>query len=519
MPIGDYVHLHAASIEQGSASVALNDLKTKMLSSVSKGAVNQKELANLGNELSKMKDLLQNSGNDASSSGGKIANAIMEFIEDSAQAAISSIDWSTGRANIKKNSAKGVGQIRGNTTWSEAQRAQDALNRFSKLYQQTMQATEGGTLTLKTLRDVVSAARQAREDLTDVAKISLARLDALNLRYGQRDMAALKTAITMLNNNQYNPRDKNIQLLIRTINDSIRLLAPIHAYQLAQGNLFEAMLSALNYTQEGYVNKTYQELSQMVMAGVKGGGRATVAYRTDRFNKNVADRLFSRSIGDFSLMANASPTQGKVDVVIQANSNSNVGNSVDLRISAKNVNLKLSHGWIHVVSGTSLLALLQDENDNYVNHYINIFAQHPDRDADAKLNEMRQAYTKLTNFLIAIKALTGEVTRISQSGSLVNDSANVFVVNDSSTGQFHIYSMASIKQKLMEKYINSTSGELSGGRNVISVKYSQSRFKNEFVEGDPDSAKWIRVSNVLSDVHATKVSASINISIMDLMRA
>ena len=54
MPIGDYVHLHAASIEQGSASVALNDLKTKMLSSVSKGAVNQKELANLGNELSKM---------------------------------------------------------------------------------------------------------------------------------------------------------------------------------------------------------------------------------------------------------------------------------------------------------------------------------------------------------------------------------------------------------------------------------------------------------------------------------
>ena len=120
MPIGDYVHLHAASIEQGSASVALNDLKTKMLSSVSKGAVDQKELNKLGDELSKMKDLLQNSGNDTSSDGGKIANAIMEFVSNSISATISSIDWSTGRANIEKNSAKGVGQIRGNTAWSEA---------------------------------------------------------------------------------------------------------------------------------------------------------------------------------------------------------------------------------------------------------------------------------------------------------------------------------------------------------------------------------------------------------------
>lgn len=496
-----------------------------MILSAYKNTVNKKELDNLGNELNAMKALLQNDSNN-NKTGTNISKAIMEFVEKSAHAAISSIDWSTGKATIKKNSQKGIGQIDSSAQWSQAERAQHALDRFSKLYQQTMQTTEGGTLTLKTLRDIVRQAREARENLTDIAQISLERLDALDLRYGQHDMKAMAKAIEMLNKNEYNPRDKNLQLLIRTINDSIRLLAPIHAYQLAQGNLFEAMLSALNYTRDGYANKVGEELSQMILAGVAGGDRATVAYRTTRFspgivnNKNIPDsnKLFSRTIGDFSLTANASPTQGKVDVIIQANSNSNIGNTIDLRISAKNVDLKLSHGWIHVVSGTSLLALLESESDDYVNHYINIFAEHEDKTADAQLNKIRQAYTKLTNFLIAMKALTGEVTRISKNGTLVDDSANVFVVNDSSTGNFHIYSMSSIKAKLMEKYIRSSDSALSGGKNIISVKYSQSRFKNEFVEGNPDSAKWIRVSNVLSDVHATKVSASININIMDLMR-
>ena len=493
-----------------------------MALSAYKNTVNKQELDNLGNELNAMKALLQNGSNN-NKTGANISKAIMEFVEKSIHATISSIDWSTGKATIKKNSQKGIGKIDSSAQWSEAKRAQHALDRFSKLYQQTMQTTEGGALTLKTLRDIVREARKVREDLTDVAKISLERLDALDLRYGQHDMKAMGRAIEMLNKNEYNSRDKNLQLLIRTINDSIRLLAPIHAYQLAQGNLFEAMLSALNYTREGYVNKVGQELSQMVLAGVAGGDRATVAYRTTRFNpdivnnKNIPNKLFSRSIGDFSLTANASPTQGKVDVIIQANSNSNIGNTIDLRISAKNVDLKLSHGWIHVVSGTSLLALLESESDDYVNHYINIFAEHKDT-ADAQLNKIRQAYTKLTNFLIAMKALTGEVTRISTNGTLVDDSANVFIVNDSSTGNFHIYSMSSIKAKLMEKYIRSSDSALSGGKNVISVKYSQSRFKNNYVNGDPESAKWIRVSNVLSDVHATKVSASININIMNLMR-
>lgn len=512
MPIGDYVHLRAASIKQGSISAALEKQKEKMIKfNASNDKIKQEELKKLGDELSLMKGLFQNPGNSPSPKNmSEVASTIMKFIEKSVQAEISSIDWSTGRVSIKKNSTSGVGQIRNKATLSEAQRAQDALNRFSKLYKQ-ITGNENGTLTLETLKEIVNKAKEVEENLTAAAKESSNRLKALNL-----DDNALNMAISQLNKGNYNPYKRNFQLLIRTINDSIRILAPIYAYQLAQGNLFEAMLSALNYTKDGCIEKADQDLIQMLMDGIKGGKRATVAYRTDRFNKNVADRLFSRTVGDFSLMANASPTQGKVDVVIKANSN--IGNSIDLRISAKNINLKSSYGWIHVVSDTSLLALLQDENENYVNHYINIFALHEDEDADNKLNQMRQAYTQLTNFLIAIKALTGEVTRINENGQLVDDSANVFVVNDSSTGQFHIYSMASIKQKLMEKYINAAPGELSGGRNVISIKYSKYRFKNDFVEGDPDSAKWIRVSNVLSDVHATKISASININIMDLAR-
>ena len=111
MPIGDYVHLHAASIDKGDASVALNTLYSKMSLSAYKNTVNKKELDNLGNELSAMKALLQNSNNNNKTSAN-ISKAIMEFIEKSIHATISSIDWSTGKANIKKNSQKGIGQIR-----------------------------------------------------------------------------------------------------------------------------------------------------------------------------------------------------------------------------------------------------------------------------------------------------------------------------------------------------------------------------------------------------------------------
>jgi hypothetical protein len=52
----------------------------------------------------------------------------------------------------------------------------------------------------------------------------------------------------------------------------------------------------------------------------------------------------------------------------------------DLGISAKNVNL--DKGWARLVTDSSLLYLLQDEDPQFVNHFLNIFATHGHKGSD-----------------------------------------------------------------------------------------------------------------------------------------
>jgi hypothetical protein len=92
------------------------------------------------------------------------------------------------------------------------------------------------------------------------------------------------------------------------------------------------------------------------------------------------------------------PTDDKVDVNFDFNDEL-------FKISAKNYKDPLKSG-IHIVSGTSLLAMLLDADSSvdFVNHYLNITSSNP---GDSGLIESAHRAVKLT---ILLKALTGYTT-------------------------------------------------------------------------------------------------------------
>jgi len=65
------------------------------------------------------------------------------------------------------------------------------------------------------------------------------------------------------------------------------------------------------------------------------------------------------------------PTQDKLDVAFEWKGDL-------LNISAKNYSLANSDAMIHLLSGSSLLYLISNENPDFVNHWLNLIAANYD---------------------------------------------------------------------------------------------------------------------------------------------
>ena len=175
---------------------------------------------------------------------------------------------------------------------------------------------------------------------------------------------------------------------------------------------------------------------------------------------------------------------------------------INTQSSAKNINLKDSPKVIHTVSGTSLLYLLYDENDNFVNHYFNLFANHPDKRGNTSgYTALRRSYFEILKLMIAYKALTGDTFGRS------DNTADVFIINDSSGSNFRVkvFSIATLLQKFWDNPSNNL-----GISNVTSI---QRLYANRYVENSPSGIA--RVRNVLNEAHQRKISASFNSSLLD----
>lgn len=256
---------------------------------------------------------------------------------------------------------------------------------------------------------------------------------------------------------------------------------------LQKGTLFQYMIAVAPLVCK---KTTVDNLEDFLKTSVVGTtGKSSVSIDSSRFFEGVklGDILknYQQKVNDHFYVSN-SVSQDKVDVMLQWNEKT-------IPISAKNINMRSGKN-IHLVSGASLLAMVADLDQNYMNHFLNITAQH-NFSKDTKIiqpNLLNQAHISLKEILM-LEALQGYKTNAQQ--------ADFFVVNDNTTGKVKIYSIAQLVLDALDKIDNFVQVTTNGETPIENI-----RFANDFALKDYSA----RITKLVGNVHAQKISVSLN---------
>lgn len=192
-----------------------------------------------------------------------------------------------------------------------------------------------------------------------------------------------------------------------------------------------------------------------------------------------------------------SPTQEKVDVILDWPGFRNITTSV------KNYNSKGSKN-ISLHSGRSLYQMVQ-LHTNFLGHYANVMSTHGawKKGVKKNLSAERSAAIEAMKITAALYALRGGMLIVGDDGRLKTmKPANVFIMNDYSQGKFKVVTISHIMNNIERNL------ELFN----LKPKLDNVRYNNKWVgsKGSYNEGHAIqRMSNVWSQIHAHKLEASI----------
>lgn len=196
-------------------------------------------------------------------------------------------------------------------------------------------------------------------------------------------------------------------------------------------------------------------------------------------------------------------TQDKVDIEVEFGGENILG-------SVKNYNLaNTEFEDIHLLSGRSVLALVQEYGD-FINHFLNITAEHEDSEdtEHSKILDQAMFIMKLT---ILLKALQGAVFAKDRNGQIGNTAAvDVFIVNDTSVGKYKVYSINEVLNAIEQNIDLLKTGDFD----------EMSRLSNDPVdlnEGLNMADARVRISNLLAQLHSMSLQVSIDRQIFTKM--
>lgn len=264
-------------------------------------------------------------------------------------------------------------------------------------------------------------------------------------------------------------------------------------YKQATGDVFEQGLGILSLL----MDKTADEKVPVLLDNVvKGSARSDVKLYQKNFSKDFVN-LNTILNKEHQLDENNSYTYGytqdKLDVIFKWKGN-------NLRVSAKNYKLEDSSQKIHLVSGTSLLYLLQNENPVFVNHWLNAISV-KNRDSD-----LMKAAHDAARVTILVKALTGQGL-----GRTKSHTSNTFIVNARSHKKVYVLSMKKLLDNCIEILDNNGAGISFGDYPMSGVAQKWEGSKDILSESDAKT----RITNLLSTIHSKKIKVSLHPSLLN----
>lgn len=467
--IGYYVHWTAAGYNKTGinkqkqkpsidAIAALQEQK-KIIHNKIENYEQVKNTKSLENEINKLLDLLGDRVEPDKKDWDKEARQWIETKLNNEFDNLQRLDFSDASVNYISQAEKGVGKIRTNYTSYKNWR-NEVSNRIKELnlYLDNFTKNKNREEYLQAKKRIESLAKGIYKDTYKILR----------------------------DNSDEEVREEPARNLIKEINNIIQEYASKPAIQLQGGTFFEYILELVPEMGENLANK---EVEKRLESYYKGKDKVKVEIDETFFQ----DKSWKVDLGDITQNGQSSYSQGKIDVAFD-------WQGQQMNISAKNINLS-KPSFISLQKQSSLLYLLQDENSNFVNHYLNLFSRHSGKERLIYANQKNE-YFNLLKLTLAYKGLTGE------SFGRGKNKVNVFVINmrkGTGKSKVKVISISDIL-KAFEQNDSRNLGLTVEAGNIKNL------YKNKFVPKVPSGIA--RINNVLAEMHKRKVSISFNSSLL-----
>lgn len=447
--IGDYIHYSAQGYLDHGVTVdgafsAYASQKAAVLSKARKnanGSLNTLEQKELAQVIQSMTQAGQDSSNKYIQ---QAQQAVTTKMNELFGEALGDINWSAGDIGFTSDKSYMVGKAYSSID------EKDILNRINRVEQVLIKKMEDGLVGTSEVQKQLNTLKQNYQN-------TINQIKADKRARGLPD--TLTTIDARKGLGQY--RDQ--------LNNIIREWAAFPSVYLQKGTFFEHLIAqapmVADYNAKAAVGKVIGDVTENVKIDL------------DNFESKYLTKQFK---DDFIETTRVS--QGKIDVEMN-------WRGKDLKISAKNVNL--GNRYVQLLSGSSLLNLLQDEPVNFINHALNILSVH--KGSLGAIQGMRAGMIDELRLIILYKALTGDVGG--------RKKANLFIANDNRTGEVKVHDVYTILEKANKN--------ISHGFAVKGVNSNMKKFANPY-KSDPAE----RISALLADVHSRKISVGLNTSLL-----
>ena len=361
--------------------------------------------------------------------------------------------------------------------------ANSVLTRFNQAYNQLQTISS-----VSSLSTIKKALQNAEQNFLKLAEA------------GDREIKELKLTGVHVSKGALVYREQANEA-IKTINTILGITNSGHLVQI-KGQFEEYIAAAASLLAQGYaaneiVNKLENEIKKY------GGGNKTMpTINSDMLaiSKTASaelaknkDYTFQDAKGN-SYKWKLSPTEQKMDAYFIYDPINNKGAA----LSIKNYNLSSSHP-IHLVTKSPLSSFLFNIGRvDYINHYLNILANHKNEPSTFKL--FRGVAEEGMGYYILYAAMSGRGVGKTQG------MADVFVVNDNSKANgVKMYDIGGLVNNIISK------GKFKN-QVTITPALSDIKLVNNFVKNGKNVGDNIqrRLTYLLASVRAQKISASLN---------
>lgn len=229
---------------------------------------------------------------------------------------------------------------------------------------------------------------------------------------------------------------------------------------------------------------SYDKMKEQIQEAFKTGGssRHVNIYQAETFYSRVWEHFsLDRYIKTEDALISILSSKNKVDMVAE------IGGK-QVNVSLKNYNLRGSFN-IHLVQAAPLLYMIKDEPTDFINHYLNLIADHP-QDPAVKIKADYVAAHDAMKFTLLFYALVG----YNQEKQV-----DTFILRDKYTQKTRIYSIPQLWNRIENNPTYATV-ETKNGESLSEITLLNNR-----------EITWPkRISNLLIDAHKQKISASLS---------